>query len=71
VKIAEDLGVSYILEGSVRQAGDQIRIKVQLVDATTGHHLWAERFDGTLGGIFASQDTFKNSYGACLEIDER
>ena len=49
-EIAEDLGVRYVLEGSVRRAGDQVRINAQLIDATTGGHLWAERYDGSLEG---------------------
>ncbi len=55
-QVAEDLGVRYILEGSVRRAGDQVRINAQLIDATSGGHLWAERYDGTMQDIFALQD---------------
>ena len=55
-QVAEDLGVRYILEGSVRKAGDEVRINAQLIDALTGHHLWAERYDGTTGKIFTLQD---------------
>jgi len=55
-KVAEDLGVRYVLEGSVRKAGDRIRITAQLIDALTGHHLWAERYDRDLKDIFAVQD---------------
>ncbi len=47
-QVAEELGVRYVLEGSVRRVGDEVRINVQLIDATTGGHLWAERYDGTL-----------------------
>ncbi len=54
--IAEDLGVRYLLEGSVRRAADRVRINAQLVDAQTGEHLWAERFDRNLEHIFAVQD---------------
>ena len=43
--VSKELGVRYVLEGSVRKTGDQVRINAQLVDATTGHHLWAERYD--------------------------
>jgi TolB-like protein/cytochrome c-type biogenesis protein CcmH/NrfG len=56
-RVAEDLGVRYILEGSVRRAGDQVRINAQLIDATSGGHLWAERYDGTMQDIFALQDS--------------
>lgn len=55
-KVSEELGVRYILEGSVRKAGPQIRITAQLVDAVTGGHLWAERYDRKMDDIFALQD---------------
>ena len=54
--MARELGVKYVLEGSVRRAGDQVRINAQLIDAATGGHLWAERYDGTLDDVFALQD---------------
>src|SRR3569623_1092913 len=54
--VARALGVRYLLEGSVRLAGDRIRVTVQLVDAASGTHLWATSFDGELGGIFEFQD---------------
>ena len=54
--IAEQLGVRYVLEGSVRKAGNRVRISAQLIDCTTGGHLWAERFDRELTDIFAVQD---------------
>jgi TolB-like protein len=58
-QVAEELGVRYVLEGSVRRAGDDVRINAQLiVDATTGGHIWAERYDGSLDNIFAVQDKF-------------
>jgi TolB-like protein/class 3 adenylate cyclase len=55
-QVAEELGVRYVLEGSVRRAGDQVRINAQLIDATTGGHIWAERYDGSLANVFALQD---------------
>jgi len=55
-QVAEELGVRYVLEGSVRKAGDKIRITAQLVDAINGHHLWAKRYDRSLDDIFAVQD---------------
>lgn len=55
-EIARDLGVSYILEGSTRRTGDEMRINVQLIDARSGGHLWAERFDGSWADVFALQD---------------
>jgi len=54
--ISGQLGVKYILEGSVRKAGDQVRVTAQLVDATTGEHLWAEHYDRPLKDIFSLQD---------------
>jgi adenylate cyclase len=54
--VARELGVRYVLEGSVRRAGDEIRINVQLIDSQTGGHLWAERLDRDVSDIFAVQD---------------
>ncbi len=54
--VAEELGVRYVLEGSVRRFGDELRITGQLIDATTGGHLWAESYDGTVENVFAFQD---------------
>src|SRR6476659_4331473 len=55
-QIGRELGVRYVLEGSVRKAGDRLRITGQLIDVTTGAHLWADRFDGALEDIFDLQD---------------
>jgi len=55
-QVSEELGVRYVLEGSVRRAGNKVRITAQLIDALTGHHLWAERYDRDLKNIFALQD---------------
>jgi TolB-like protein len=55
-QVGRDLGVRYVLEGSVRKAGNRVRITGQLVDATTGAHLWADRFDGELTYVFDLQD---------------
>jgi TolB-like protein len=55
-QIGRDLGVRYVLEGSVRKAGDRVRITGQLIDTSTGTHLWADRFDGALKDIFDLQD---------------
>jgi adenylate cyclase len=67
-EIAEDLGVRYVLEGSVRRAGEEIRINAQLIDALTGHHLWAERYDGTMGKIFALQDQITKKIVSALAV---
>ena len=55
-KIAQELGVQYVLEGSVRKASDRLRITAQLIDATAGKHVWAERYDRELADVFAIQD---------------
>jgi adenylate cyclase len=55
-EVAEDLGVRYILEGSVQRAGDRVRITAQLIDAASGRHLWADRYDRDLQDLFALQD---------------
>jgi TolB-like protein len=55
-RVAADLGVQYVLEGSVRKAGQRVRISAQLIDALTGRHVWAERYDRELEDIFAIQD---------------
>ena len=55
-QVAEELGVRYVLEGSVRKSEDRVRITAQLIDALDGHHLWAERYDRDLKDIFALQD---------------
>jgi adenylate cyclase len=62
-----ELGVLYVLEGSVRKAGNRIRITAQLLDATTGAHLWAENFDGTLGDVFELQDNVASSVAGVIE----
>jgi len=67
-KIAKNLGARYILEGSVRKAGDLVRINAQLIDASTEHHLWAERFDGLLKDIFALQDKIARKIVASLAV---
>jgi tetratricopeptide (TPR) repeat protein len=60
-QVGRELGVRYVLEGSVRKAANRVRITGQLVDTATGAHLWAERFDGGLGDIFALQDQVTES----------
>jgi TolB-like protein len=55
-QIAQDLGVNYIVEGNVRKSADRVRVNVQLVDASSGTHIWAERFDRELPDVFALQD---------------
>ena len=60
-QVGRELGVRYVLEGSVRKAANRVRITGQLVDTSTGAHLWAERFDGGLGDIFDLQDQVTES----------
>ncbi len=66
-QVARELGVRYVLEGSVRRAGKRIRISAQLIDATTGGHHWAERYDRELGDIFAVQDEITSNVVAAIE----
>jgi tetratricopeptide (TPR) repeat protein len=67
-QIARDLGVRYILEGSVRRAEDRVRINAQLIDCSTGGHLWAERYDGTIGDIFGLQDRITQKIVSALAV---
>ncbi len=67
-QVAEELGVRYVLEGSVRRAGDQVRINAQLIDATTGGHLWAERYDGKMENVFALQDRITQKIVSALKL---
>jgi TolB-like protein/class 3 adenylate cyclase/Tfp pilus assembly protein PilF len=67
-QVAKELGVQYVVEGSVRRADEQVRINVQLIDAATGHHLWAERYDGKMTNIFALQDQINQKIISTLKI---
>jgi adenylate cyclase len=66
-QVGRELGVRYVLEGSVRKAGSRVRITGQLVEAATGAHLWADRFDGTLEDVFDLQDQVTSSVVAAIE----
>jgi TolB-like protein/class 3 adenylate cyclase len=66
-QIGRELGVRYILEGSIRKIGNRVRITAQLINATTGAHLWAERYDRELTDIFALQDEITQSVTAAIE----
>ena len=66
--VGRDLGVRYVLEGSIQKVGNRVRINAQLIDATTDHHLWAERYDRELDDIFAVQDELTTSIVAALEV---
>ena len=67
--VSQELGVRYVLEGSVRRSGDQLRINAQLADGASGVQLWAERFDGTLADVFALQDHVNRKIVSALEIN--
>ena len=66
-QISRELGVRYVLEGSIRRSGQRMRINAQLVDATSGVHQWAERYDRDAGEIFAVQDEITSSVAAAVE----
>jgi hypothetical protein len=66
-RVGHELGVRYVLEGSVRKAGQRARITGQLIDASTGAHLWADRFDGSLDDIFELQDKVASSVAGTIE----
>jgi TolB-like protein/class 3 adenylate cyclase len=67
-QVAEQLGVRYVMEGSVRRVSNKVRINAQLIDALTGGHVWADRFDGSLDDVFAMQDEIINKIVDELEI---
>ena len=66
-QIAEELGVGYVVEGSVRKSGDRVRITAQLIDAETGSHIWAERYDRDIADVFAVQDEITEAIVAAIE----
>ena len=70
-QMAQELKVRYVLEGSVRRAGDQVRISAQLIDAKTGHHQWAERYDGSMRDVFAIQDEIASKIMKTLQVKLR
>jgi TolB-like protein/class 3 adenylate cyclase/tetratricopeptide (TPR) repeat protein len=67
-KVARDLGVNFVLEGSVRRAGQRVRVNAQLIDGKSGGHVWAERFDRDLTDIFAVQDEITRNIVAALSL---
>jgi TolB-like protein/Flp pilus assembly protein TadD len=66
-EVGRELGVHYVLEGSVRKAGDRVRVSAELIDATTGNHVWADRYDGGLDDIFDLQDEIAASVVGAIE----
>ncbi len=67
-QVSEELGVRYVLEGSVKKAGDKIRVTAQLIDALNGHHLWAKRYDRNLGDIFVVQDEITKEIIMAMQV---
>jgi len=67
-QVSREQGVRYVLEGSVRKAGERVRVTAQLIDAKTGHHLWAERYDRDLVDIFAVQDEITREVVVALDV---
>jgi len=67
-QVSRELGVKYVLEGSVRKSGEQLRITAQLIDATTGNHLWADRYDREMRDIFAIQDEITMKIISAMQI---
>lgn len=68
-RVGESLGARYIVEGSVRRADNRVRVTAQLVDATTGEHVWADSYDGEVADVFALQDDFSGMIAASLVVD--
>src|SRR6516165_1735275 len=68
-QIGRDLGVRYVLEGSVQRSGNQVRVNVQLIDAETDAHLWAEQFDHNTGDLFALQDEVTSRIAVALNLE--
>src|SRR5207248_4846012 len=66
-QVGRELGVRYVLEGSVRKGGNRVRITVQLIDTMTGSHLWADRFDGLIEDVFELQDKVAISVAGVIE----
>ena len=66
-QVGRELGVGYVLEGSVRKAGGRVRITPQLIDAISGTHIWADRFDGSLEDVFELQDKVAASVAGAIE----
>ncbi len=67
-KVAEDLGVRYVLEGSIQRSGNKVRVTVQLIDALSGRHIWGERYDREVKDIFALQDDITRNVVTALEV---
>src|SRR5579863_465879 len=66
-QVGAELGVRYVLEGSVRRSGDRVRVNAQLIEAETGSHIWAERYDRDIGDMFAVQDEITRAVTVAIE----
>ena len=66
-KVGEELGARYVVEGSVRKSGHRVRVTAQLINAETGHHIWAEHYDRDLDDIFALQDEITRQIASIIE----
>jgi adenylate cyclase len=66
-QVGRELGVRYVLEGSIRKAGNRLRLTGQLIEAETGHHVWADRFEGSFDDVFQLQDEITQSVVAAIE----
>jgi len=68
-RLGEEMGVRYVLEGSVRKSGNQVRVTAQLIEAASGHHLWAQRYDRSLADVFAVQDELTKEIVTALDVE--
>jgi adenylate cyclase len=68
-QVAEELGVRYVLEGSVQRSGDRLRVTSQLIDALMGHHLWSEKYDRKMGDLFDLQDDITKKIVVSLQVE--
>jgi adenylate cyclase len=66
-KVGDELGARYVVEGSIRKSGERVRITAQLIDASSGHHIWAERYDANLNDIFELQDEITTKVASVIE----
>ena len=68
-QVGQELGVHYVLEGSVRKSGNRVRVTAQLIEAASGHHLWAKRYDRNLEDVFSLQDELTNEIVTALDVE--
>ena len=68
-QVSEDLGVRYVLEGSIQKSGDRLRVNAQLIDALNGHHLWANRYDREMKALFVMQDEIAKEIAIALQVE--